>query len=225
MKKNILFVTLLTLISFNSFAQFRIGVEAGANLFSAKYKETAPFGYSYYATGPNTSFVVGGKAGLIAEIGITNNIYLQPGAFYTMKGYTITFSDYDGINYDGKLKANYIEIPINVLYKTGTPETGRFFAGIGPYMAYALSGDISLDASGFGFRANYSESLAIGTTGTDMVKPLDIGANLSLGYELPLGVFFRAQLSHGLYNTSPQTGVVQKNWGTSITAGYLLGFN
>lgn len=223
MKKIILFATLFTFATLSSFAQFRIGPEAGVTISSAQYSEPV-FSVGGYTYSYSTSFIVGGKAGVIADIPLMNVLYLQPGMFYSMKGYDINYTYSDGSYLDGRMRVSYIEMPVNLIYKTGTEGSGRFFAGAGPYLGVAIHGNVNVSMGGAGiiYPFELDQSLTIGNSGFSMIKRLDIGAGANLGYEMPFGMFFRGQFQYGFFNTSPQAQVTQRIFGGSVSIGYLF---
>lgn len=227
--KKILLLSLIAGLSVNAIAQIRIAPEVGFNIASASVDQPATLGLPSLDTKP----VMGIKAGAIVEVPVSSHFYLQPGIFYAMKGfkesgsasYSVLFYTVN-IDVEGKERSNYLEVPVNVLYKFGTPGGGRIFVGAGPYLGYALGGkyDYSISAGGFA-DTSASESLRVGTDSNDHIKPFDFGANINAGYELGMGLFARAQFSYGFLNVMPYTGASQKNWGITVSVGYLIGLN
>lgn len=216
MKRLFLLATTVVMCATRTNAQFRIGPELGLNITSASYSQSFGFG----AISPSSSVLIGAKGGVIADLGLGDRFAIQPGVFYSMKGFKLTYTGFGSVNVT--MRINYIEVPVNVMYKTGSEGSGRFFFGAGPYIGYALGGRAK--ASGLGVSENIS--LPIGNNdSTDLVKPIDLGGNINAGYELPMGLYARGQFGYSFINTSPLLGISQNNWGATISVGYLIGFN
>lgn len=213
MKKLILsalFISAITSVS----AQFKLGPEAGVNYASVSFDD--PTGLA------TVTPVIGGKVGVIGDLALTDNLYLQPGLFFSMKGAKQNF-----LILEGTQTVNYIEVPVNVQFKLDGPGYGRFFFGAGPYVGYAISAKFSgsyVDLLS-GAKVDTSYAMNVGTSATDQVKPLDFGVNVNLGYELPVGLFVRGQFSYGFANTSNTPNFSQNNWVGSLSLGYLFAFD
>lgn len=159
--------------------------------------------------GFSTSMKTGLALGAIVDIGLTDNLFLQPGLFYEMTGATIT---------GGSINVNTITIPINVEYKLGEAGSGRFFFGAGPYIGYNMSGTIKGSGS--------STALKIGSDKTaDQIKAMDFGLGLNLGYMLANNLYFRAHYQFGFSNLDPSgaSGASIKTSAIGITVGYYFG--
>jgi hypothetical protein len=129
--KKFIFATLTGLLSAGlASAQIRIAPEVGLNLSSVNMKLG---GESLSA-----SMKVGGRVGAMVELGLTKNIFLRPGVQYTMLGGKNTLS-FMGVDIDATTTINYIQVPVNVLYKFGNPGESRFYVGLVPYVGFALS--------------------------------------------------------------------------------------
>lgn len=217
MKKLLLSTVLIGTIA-TANAQVKIGPEAGVNFASASIDD--PTGLA------TVSPVIGFKAGVIADLALTDNLYLQPGVLFNMKGVKQSIS-FAGFTAEATQTTNYVEVPINFLWKFDGPGYGRFFVGAGPYIGMAISSNLdgSVVDPFTGQNVDTSYALNIGTSATDQVKPLDFGANVGIGYELPVGLFVRGQFSYGFANTVNTPGASQNNWVGSLSLGYLFGFD
>src|ERR1035437_1451764 len=125
MKKIILSLVSVGMISTAANAQLAIAPELGLNLANMAFKYAG-------VTDNTTSMKAGLAIGAVIDFGLTDNIYLQPGLFYLMNGCNGT----GGTSYN----LNTIQIPVNFEYKTGKEGGNRFFFGVGPYLAYNISG-------------------------------------------------------------------------------------
>ena len=136
----------------------------------------------------------GFNAGIVGDIPVAPDFYFQPGLLYSAKGAKLENTS------DGKLSLNYVEVPLNLVYKPMLG-TGRLLMGFGPYVAY-----------GAGNAAN-----------TVYFKPLDAGANILFGYEFSnkLSAQLNAQL--GLVNINAYDNDAKiKNTGFGVSLGYRL---
>jgi hypothetical protein len=176
-------------------AQLRIAPEIGFNLTGLKENGNA--------TDNDMRFT--SKAGAILDVPLDSNFYLQPGLFYSMEGQSIT---------DYVVATNYLQVPVNVIYKIGRKSNDRFFVGLGLYAGYAISDKLK--------SGNEHQNLPIGNNKQDDLKPFDFGANVRVGREMQNGLFLAAQYSLGFINTYPGSNYNEKNWVISITIGYFF---
>ena len=77
--------------------------------------------------------------GIVADIPIAQNIYLQPGLFLTNKGNKYTYEDED---YDYKeeltIELPYLEIPVLVSYRHNLSNNLKWSIDFGPYLAFGI---------------------------------------------------------------------------------------
>ena len=129
MKKVLL--SILTVVSFSllSHAQLKFGIKAGTNQDNQRINVTESSIY-----GSNN--FKGYHAGLIGDLNIGGNFYLQPQLLFSRKGATHLSTAGSG---DIKVKMSYVELPVNVLYKANLP-FGKVFGGAGGAFSYAVGG-------------------------------------------------------------------------------------
>src|SRR5689334_10128127 len=132
MKKFVLSVVAVVAMSAVSNAQVRIGVMGGLNEEDQKINVTEG---SIYGNGKFKSY----HAGAISEMKIGGNFYLQPQVLFSRKGaaYTNVAS-----GKETKVRINYVQLPVNVVYKFNLP-FGKLFAGAGGAFSYAIGGKMS----------------------------------------------------------------------------------
>ena len=83
---------------------------------------------------------------------------IQPGIFYSTKGEKDT-KEFIGANqnyYPSTSELDYIELPINFLYKAKLSPAITLNLGGGPYMAYGVSETLKVDAPASPIDPNYS---------------------------------------------------------------------
>lgn len=182
MKKLLLSLTLVCLISCAGFAQFAIQ----GGLTSASQK--AKFGDEDITSDAKLGFTIG-----VAYRLALGNLSLQPELNFTQKGGKEEEGDYSI-----EQTLSYIEVPIYLMYvaasKKEAANNAGFFAGLGPAFAFGMGGKWKEDDAG-----NETEGdINFGSGDDDDYKPLDISANLMAGYMLSNGLYFSAIYSMGL---------------------------
>jgi hypothetical protein len=210
MKKMYLAVAALLLATTTSFGQVLFGVQGSGQM--ANLSLTPPAGANTGGLDIASFFKskFGFRAGLMADIPVTDQLSVRPQLMYSTKGTKIDLSSLlggvgGGVGIDpneltATLNYNYIELPIQAMYGLDAGP-GRVVLGAGPYLGYLLSGSVT----------------SMGQTepgNLDDTNRLDFGAALSVGYELPMGVTVSAYYSHGFANLAKSTA-------TSTTGGGL----
>jgi hypothetical protein len=154
MKKQILLLALTTL-SFGAFAQSpTVGVEAGLASYSVRgeaadnLNNLIDFADGMLTTKSRTGFY----AGLNTAIPLSKSVSVQPGVYYTQKGYelrgdfAIKGLEFLGANAKAQLQNDYIDIP--VLIKANLDGLQIFG---GPQISYLASSKLNISASALGF--------------------------------------------------------------------------
>lgn len=187
------------------------GIRAGVNFFNLNGK--------FAGNDLDNKLKVGFNAGVNAEIPLADEFYIQPGLLFTTKG-----AKADN-NSDTKVNINYLELPVNFLYKP-VLGTGKLLLGFGPYAGYAIGGKLKSDNADFDleFESKLSQAEALKYPFT--FRRFDFGANLLAGYEFSnrFSVQLNAQL--GLINISPEIAGTDsddyktKNTGFGVSVGY-----
>jgi len=228
----IVLLTCLSLLTIQANAQIKVGLKVGGNVCNMKFDIDRD-----YATEPETKAKMGYHVGLISDITlIEEKLSLQPALLLNNKGYSVDMEemledefDDQGIyvdidDFEGYLRMNYnyIEVPINLVYKYGGLQV---FAG--PYVAFGIWGNMKMD---FSFEANnvdfdnedffdedsYKLQPVWGTADDDVVedylddddvaelfRAFDCGLNLGIGYQVNK-VLFNVGYSFGFVNMTPK---------------------
>ena len=88
-----------------------------------------------------TSFQVG----LVGDIKVLPALYFQPGILFTGKGSKTEEGDANSATYyRATSNPYYIEVPVNLVFKTPTGPV-KFFVGGGPYLAVGVAGKNKVD--------------------------------------------------------------------------------
>ncbi|HEY4195461.1 MAG TPA: porin family protein [Mucilaginibacter sp.] len=209
MKKIILAFCLFFATVNISFAQsFNIGIKAGLNLSNQSINPSGSV---------ETKNLTGFHAGIIADIGL-KDFSIQPGIFLTTKGEVTPqnlkqITGEDQGTYNAKEVLNYIEVPINLLYKIKVSPMVKIYIGGGPYLAYGISGH-GTEAGAFPTYTVHFDN--------DGYKNPDYGVNFVAGAELLKKVIFDANYGLGLGNLSRVDGLSIRNRVIGVSVGYLF---
>ena len=164
--------------------------------------------------------LIGFHAGGLFNIDVTDEVSIQPGLFYSNKGYQYNQALSNGSQsvqkpIMGKIQLNYLEAPLNVLYKfEATRKINGYFGG-GGYLGYGLSGSYAVQSQ----KADVSFSKSI--EGYQYKNP-DYGVNAVIGAELSKHVAIEANYSLGLNNLSYYQSSTIHNRSMGLSIGYLF---
>lgn len=204
--KRFLFTLLFIFTVTLGFAQdYRVGIKGGINLSHQ--------GVFYSSGDPAVRTLTGFYAGGVIDIGF-KKFSIQPGVFFSTKGNKES-SYFPGPGASQPLetitKLNYIEVPVNLLYKIPVGENLKVFIGGGPYLAYALSGGWYVGGQKLG-------DIVFG--GDNNYKRFDYGINTTSGFELKNRVVISA--GYGIGSDLYPNSVELKNHVISFSVGYLF---
>jgi hypothetical protein len=188
----ILLVITLVLSATYAQAQTKFGIKGGLN-----FSTIAISGGGATVT-PDSK--TGFNLGLISEIPLATDFYLQPGFLLSTKGFKFDSES---------LSTNNIEIPINALYKLNAGSV-KVLGFAGPYIGYALSGKAG--SSDIKFSGDNKE-----------MNAFDFGFNFGAGVEIS-SFQITAQYGLGLTNLAAQSGDgTMKNKVFGVSVVYLFG--
>jgi hypothetical protein len=161
--------------------------------------------------------LTGFHGGVNAEIPVGTGFYIQPGVLYSMKG----AKGQD----DSKIKLNYIEVPVNFIYKP-ILGTGNMLLGFGPYVGFGIGGKIEYpngNKTDLDFGSDYN-----GINPATAFKSFDAGGNLLAGYEFNNKFSLQLNAQLGLVNINKDNPLTQnektrmRNTGWGVSLGYRL---
>ncbi len=130
----------------------------------------------------------------------------------------------------GTVRINYLEIPLNIMYKMGEGSETLFTLHGGGYVALALSGyrkyyenqfldlepELIKEKLEFGFNTSQ---------GAD-ARPIDYGAQIGVGLETQYGMFAQLQGAYGFYDIigsgSPQVNL--NNLVVTVSLGFYFAY-
>lgn len=197
MKNTILLIAAIA-VSTITFSQEKpsFGVRAGFSSAGMRgdavnnFKNLLEFTDGMITTSNHSGFFAGGYA----SIPVGDIVSIEPGLYYTQKGYEVRGElqgkgvDFLGVNANAKLNTNYIEIP--VLLKANM---SGFQVFAGPQVSYLASADLRTTAGVLGFNLLNSKMDA-----TEKFNRWDLGLTGGVGYQFSNGVNVMASYDHGL---------------------------
>jgi hypothetical protein len=218
MKKQILLLSFVALSTF-SFAQLSpsFGVRAGLSSSGMRgesvdnLKGLLDFADGMITTHDRTGFFAGG----FATIPLDNMISVEPGLYYTQKGYAIKGSysvkgaEFLSANAKAQLQTNYIDMP--VLLKANI-NGFQIFAG--PQFSYLLNADLKTTAGVLGFNLLNNKMDA-----TEQFNRWDMGVTGGVGYKFSNGMNITAAYDHGLSKVDANKNISSYNRGFKVGVG------
>jgi len=190
--KKLFVASLIVLFAVSANAQFKIGIQGGLNVANMKWDGLT-----------GTKSLIGFRAGLIGDISL-GPIGVQPGILFSQKG----IAESGG---DGKIALNYIDVPVNLVYKIGLPGA-KILLMAGPNFGYALNGKLSGGGS--------SSTIEFGS-GDNQLKKLDLGLGLGAGVQF-LKLQGTVNYTMGLTNLSNVSSQTIKNNVLSISLAFFF---
>ena len=217
MKKKILLCFCLV-VSISAMAQhIQYGAAAGVTYYSMKGEATGylnkalNFTNGIISTRPVTGFYSGGYV----TIPVATNFSVEPGLYYSSKGYAITGKyalkgiDILSVNATASLRSSYIEIP--VLLKVNFNGL-QLFAG--PQISYLTSARIKTAVGAAGINLLHT-SMDI----TSQLNHWDAGVTGGIGYQFNNGVRITASYDRGLSKINNGQNIRVYNEGFKLGAG------
>lgn len=219
MKKHILSLASLFL-SVLSMAQTSPSVGIKAGISSAWLKGDAvnslqsllDYSNGMITTGNRTGFY-GGASVAIPLGGVVS---VEPGVYYTQKGYTmngdlnIKGADFIGANAKAQLTSQYIDMPLLLKANVGGLEV---FAG--PQVSYLAKADLKTTAGVLGFNL-----LNRTMNATDQFNRWDAGVTGGIGYQFANGFSLSASYDHGLKKVDANQNLDSYNRSFKVGAGF-----
>ena len=210
----------LLLLSTASYAQLGIAPEAGIGASNMRFIPD-----NAYTTSAENS-QLSWRVGAIIDAPFTSHTYFQTGLYYSRKGqnrnYSFHVSDSTNDHEDRTLTLNYIDMPLNIVFKTSEQGKGRLCIGAGAMLSYLVSGNVTGTSTGKYNDTAYSHTVS--GTASDVLRKFDIGASFFGAYEFPTGLYVKAYYISGVKDLGVTTEVIKNRmWGIGV--GYMFGKN
>jgi hypothetical protein len=221
MKKQFLLFAFVAFCS-TSFAQSTTTFGVKAGISSAGLKGDAAeslnnlldFSNGMITTSNRTGFFAGG----FANIPLGGNISVEPGLYYTQKGYQMKGSlnvkglDFLGANATANLNSQYLDIPL--LLKANFDGLQVF---VGPQISYLLQSDLKLKAGVLGFNL-----LNTNMDATSQFNRWDAGVTGGVGYQFKNGLNLNASYDYGLMKADANKNMDVYNRGFKLGLGIIF---
>ena len=218
--KILLFFSLV--ISASSFAQTKTSLGVRAGILSSGFRGNTvnslnnllDFSNGGITTADHTGFF----GGIYASVPVGGVISIEPGLYYSQKGYDINGAlnlkglDFLGANAKAKLQMQYIDIPVLLKANLGGLQ---LFAG--PQFSYLSKADLHTTAGALGINLLNSSMDA-----TSQFNRWDAGITGGIGYQFSNGINLMASYDYGLSkidanrNTSTYNRAIRLGLGISF---------
>lgn len=195
MKKTMMVLLLSLLVGGSTLFAQGLGLRAGLN-----FQNLTGDGFEDGKMAPRFNI------GVDYEIAVAPDFYFAPGLLFATKG-----SKYEFLGEDIQIGLNYLEVPLNLVYKPVLGD-GNLIVAFGPYVGYGLGGKAKSDEGDTDIDMGSDEE-------ENVFKALDMGANLSFGYMFGAGLSLQFNTQLGLVNISHGDDAV-KNTGFGLSLGY-----
>lgn len=200
--KNLFIAIGLLVLTMPAYAQISFGLKGGVNVAEFSIKAQG-------ATVPQSS-INGFTLGAVLEIGITDNIFIQPEVIFLQKG-----SELNTSLTEIKTNINYLDIPFLLKLKLLNTKFLNVNLLGGPSFGLALNGEES--AGG--------QTVDINFGGENGLKRFDLGINAGGGVGVNLGsigVFGDVRYLFGVSNISEDADREIKNKGLNLSVGLIF---
>ncbi|WP_010251037.1 porin family protein [Myroides injenensis] len=174
--------------------------EKEKELPALKYGGKIGFNQSIITGAEDTTGKSGFHIGAVLEVFVSERISIQPELVYSTQGAKL-----EGVfpySYSGKVKMNYINIPVMAKFFVSR----GFNIQVGPQIGFAVKTDMELEG----------QTADIGS----VVNKVDFGFNFGLGYNFPSGVFLETRYNVGTTNVLKNVDKSNKNGTFQFSLGY-----
>lgn len=181
-----------------------LGVRAGLNLSNLYLSAQGTNGYM----GSRTGFHVG----VVADIPIKHNFYIQPGLYLQQKGFKRSLSS---LNTSTEGSPLYIEVPILASLHLNLGKNIQLIGSLGPYFAYGIggSGNVNVDGGNY-YNNDYFD---------EYTRRFDFGLTLNAGLLFARHYYLGVDYSRGTINVNSENDdLTLWNSNVMISLGYNL---
>ena len=230
MKKVILAIVTMLAATTLATAQMRpaIKVEAGANFAN----QTTKVGDK----STDGKMMIGYRAGVGVEFGITDGFYVNPGVYFLSRGSKSTIETPEVVGHSVKIAhttwLHNVEVPVHVGYRAALTPDMAVSIQAGPWFSYGFLGKVTQKTTitGEGTIADKARELAAKTDETvnkgenspyknKALKPFDLGVGMQAGFEYQqFGI--NLGFEYGLLNTSAVEKTKVNNMNFYVGLGY-----
>jgi hypothetical protein len=219
MKKQILLFASIA-ISAISFAQSKpsFGIRAGVTSSTMQgdavnnLQDLLDYTNGSITTSSHTGFFAGANA----SIPVNDLVSIEPGLYYSQKGYDMKGElnlkgvEFLGINAKGKLTSHYVDLPL--LLKLNF---NGFQVFAGPQISYLTKADLRTTAGALGFNM-FDKTM----DATDQFNRWDAGVTGGIGYKFANGFNISASYDYGLAKVDANQNLDSYNRSFKVGAGF-----
>ncbi len=229
MKRYLLLLSFICIGIIKTGAQVRVALVGGIHQSGIIEKNDIP---GFDTTSADYSKRTGIHLGFMADLPLspTSSFSIQPGIIFHNKGrkyahdYDTTVSSTLSVRSTEYL--NYIDFPINLVYKLRLGRSAKFIIGAGPYASFFYGGKTKKEtvSKALLYTLEENDDLPVGK-GKDQYSTLDYGVNGLAGFELGR-VSITAKYARGLkdiYDASAYTVRDYKHEVMGVSLGIFLG--
>jgi hypothetical protein len=219
MKKIFTLTITFCLLTIASFAQIRFGIKAGVNNSSWKGAATGSLNdlmsvtNGSLSTGNHTGFYAGG----FTEVAISRIFSIEPGLYYSQKGYQVKGElaidklDVLSAGATATLQSHYIDMP--VLVKAEVARGLKLYAG--PQVSYLVKNNLNLRAGALGF-----DIVNTNMDVTNQFKTVDMSLVGGVSYKFENGLSIEAAYDHGLSRVDKNSNFKSYNRTFKVGLGF-----
>ncbi|XZF14307.1 porin family protein [Chitinophagaceae bacterium MMS25-I14] len=216
--KTLLFAALCTATVSTAQITAKVGPEVGFGISSMVAKAT-----NHDDTWYGGGFVQFGGTG---DIQFGRWFAIRPSVMFNFNSVVYSESSYS-TDENITINTNNIYLPVDFLGTFRFRNGSKMFLGFGPYLMYTVSGRHKYhDYDSLGYWVAKSEKLQLGSGEDKDLKPLDLGLNFKIGFQLRNNLFLNCSFNVGLTNRAPVTDYSYKIKDQQLFAfgiGYLFG--
>lgn len=214
MKKYLLVAAFVLTISILQAQSNSIGITAGSTVANMRSK----------VDGESVTIdsKIGFSAGIVADLSFAKNLRFQPMLNFTQKG-AKEKTAFDGDKETISMTLNYLELPLNILYKLPSGKNSIFIGG-GPSLSMGIGGKGKYTSSAYP-EDNTKSTIKFGSNeDEDDFKAFDAGVNVTGGVYLKGGFMVAFNYYHGLSNLfiNPSGNESLRNRYFGLRIGYML---
>lgn len=199
MKTRLIFLIAFVFVVKMSNAQ--TSVFGGVNFANMKFSSG---GFSF-----SPKSIVGYHFGIGSDFALKNNLYINTGLQFSLKGFKVEQGLMDE-TFGGKDLLSYLEVPINLMYKHQLRNASKIFVHAGPYIGCALKG-----------KEKTNEGTVDFEFGTDNYRRADYGLGIGGGAEFGR-IIAKLNYQLGLANIIDVSEVKVRNRVFQISVGYII---
>jgi len=209
----------LTIFYSNTNAQTRPGIRVGITQSTwhgdamNSLNDVIGFTNGYVTTKGRTGFYAGG----FVNMPLTERISIEPGAYYSQKGYTLKGKlpidklEFLGASATAAVQSHYIDIP--VLVKMNVAKGFDIYAG--PQVSYLVKNNLHMEAGALGFSV-LNKNMDI----TDNFNRVDWGVTAGAGYTFDNGFSINAGYDVGLSRLDKNSNFKSYNRAIKLGVGF-----